>query len=142
MAASTSAVVLVTTATATASGSVDIDPVVKSTSALKNLTLFVVPIGDTEAQYTVTVTLDGETIEAHTFPSAGKTVAIMNYKDVIFPPVLGGDVQPAFAQANKNLWPINMAMEIQNLKNEEQVFKVYACFEDFDSFRSAPLSNS
>lgn len=142
MAASTSAVVLVTTATASASGSVSISPVIKSSSAIKNVSLFVVPIGDTEAQYTVSVTLDGETIETHSFPDAGKTVAIMDYADVVFPPTLGGNVQPAFAQAKDALWAVEMALSITNLKATEQVFKVFACCEEFDSFRSAPLSNS
>jgi len=140
MAASTSAVVLVKTVTVSASGGIaEVDPVIQSSSAIKNLTLFVVPIGGSTAQYVATVTLDGETLEAHSFPDAtDKVIAVMNYKDVIFPPTLGGNVIPSFAQANKILRPIKMVLNLQNNAAVDQTFSVYACCEEFDSMRASP----
>lgn len=122
------------TITVAASGTELIYPV-KSNEPFKNLSLTVKPV-ELSARYTVTVLFDGEVAEQHSFPTGSKMICHMNFPLQIFPPNVGTDVIPAFFNASQmDPQGISIAIQIRNQESTQQVFLVYACFEEFDTCR-------
>ena len=139
MSAATSGVVLAKTITVSASGVETIEPI-KSSSIIKNLSLLVVPNDSDDSNYQAEVKLNDVTLETHSFPTEDdRTIAIMNYKDVMFPPSLNGKNVPAFVSQHKIRPNINFSLVLTNNKTSNQDFKIYAVFEEFDSVRESPV---
>lgn len=139
MSAATSAVVLAKTLTVSASGVETIEPI-KSSSVIKNLSLIVIPHDSEDSNYEAEVKLNDVSLESHSFPTEDdRTIAVMNYKDTMFPPSLNGKNVPAFVSQGKIRSNISFSLILTNNKTSNQDFKIYAVFEEFDSVRESPV---
>lgn len=146
MNANTVAVQSYSTITAEASGSGNetvVVPIIKSNVPFTDVTIVVRPL-ESPSPYSVSVYMDGEIVETHTFPSVtGKMVAHLSYPDSNFPANIGTNAIPKYHGADKSA-PAGLSfyVSVSNMDSAQRVFEVYAVYQAFELCRFAKVTDT
>lgn len=137
------------TVTVGASGVETVTPA-QSNSVYRNLSINLKPqdLGQ-NARYTVTVLMDGEIEEMHTYSSASERVIYDgSFPNKLFPPNVGGNTIPGFLDAGvrgggvgKDLNPLGVTLQIEVLEGTPIEFMYWSTFEEFDTVQAKLLGD-
>jgi hypothetical protein len=128
------------TVTVGASGIETVNPV-QSNSVYRNLSINLKPEGAVaDVRYRVTVLMNGEVEEEHTYPSAtDRVIYDGSFPNKLFPPNVGANNIPGFLDASvqgggvgKSLNPLGVSLQIENLEGTPIEFTYWSTFEEFD----------
>lgn len=145
MNANTVAVQAYSTITLEASGGGNetaIVPIIKSNVPFTDVTIVVRPL-EKAAPYSVTVYMDGEVEETHTYPTGGKIIAHLSYPDSNFPANVGTNAIPKYFSADKSA-PAGLSfyISVTNLDSTASTFEVYAIYQAFELCRFVKVTET
>lgn len=129
------------TVTIAASGTELVYPA-QSNSPFKNLVLQVKPLERSlSTRYNVTLYMDGEVVETHSFTSTTDSAICNMAFPTMFPANIGTETIPKFYHPDRQRFSgTPIIVQIENLEPDQRSFQVYALFEAFDYCRFAKIT--